>query len=136
VKVDRTPAVPPLVTGVRFAGHEGYDRIVIDLKGAMTGYTVRWVDGLFEDGSGKPIGVKGGAYLQIGLFPANAHTESGQITWAPPPVVKTGLANVFTIAKLGDFEGTVGIGLVLNRKAGFRVLEQSSPSRLIVDVAH
>src|SRR5262245_17927019 len=64
VKVERSPASPPLVTGVRFAGHEGYDRVVVDLEGSPTGYQARWVTQIVQDGSGDPVDVKGGAYLQ------------------------------------------------------------------------
>jgi hypothetical protein len=136
VRVARTPARPPLVTGARFAAHDGYDRVVIDLDGPMTGYTVDWVDGLVQDGSGKPLDLKGGAYLQVSLFPASAHTDSGKVTWTPAPVLRADLGNVRYVAKIGDFEGTVGIGLVLDHRAGFRVLEQSAPTRLVVDVGH
>ena len=32
--------------------------------------------------------------------------------------------------------GVVGVGIVLDRKAAFRVLEQKAPNRLVIDVAH
>lgn len=136
VKVDRDPSTPPLVTGVRFAGHKGYDRLVIDLDGPMTGYRAGWVDKLIEDGSGDVVDLKGGAYLQVTLFPANAHDEAGRSTWKGPREIATKLPNLRHVVNNGDFEGVVSIGLVLRRKAGFRVLEQSGPSRLVVDVAH
>lgn len=136
VKVERSPEEPPLVTGVRYAGHAGYDRVVIDLKGEKTGYTVRWVEQLVQDGSGDPIPVRGGAYLLVALFPAAAHTESGEATWGREPVRQADLTNVRSVVKAGDFEGVVSVGIVLDRKAGFRVLELSGPPRLVIDVAH
>lgn len=136
VKVERSPQEPPLVTGVRYAGHAGYDRVVIDLKGELTGYTVRWVEQLVQDGSGDPIPVQGGAYLLVALFPAAAHTEAGEVTWEQEPVRQADLTNVQSVVKAGDFEGVVSVGIVLDRKAGFRVLEQSGPARLVIDVAH
>ncbi|WP_346109622.1 AMIN-like domain-containing (lipo)protein [Nonomuraea maheshkhaliensis] len=136
VDVDRSGTEPAVVTGVRFAAHDGYDRLVVDLKGGMPGYNVKWVDEFVQDGSGKPIGVRGGAYLQLTLFPAQAHDENGEPTWSGGPVYPAGLANLADVVRTGDFEGRVGIGLVLDRQAAFQVTEQRSPNRLVLDVAH
>ncbi|MEV4578742.1 hypothetical protein AB0K16_36410 [Nonomuraea jabiensis] len=136
VDVHRDGIEPAVVTGVRFAGHDTYDRLVIDLRGKVPGYSVEWVDEFVEDGSGKPMDVSGGAYLQVTLFPANAHDAKGKPTWKGGPVFTTGLLNVTDVVRTGDFEGRVGIGLVLARKAAFQVKEQGGPSRLIIDVAH
>ncbi|MFB9253941.1 hypothetical protein ACFFWE_37420 [Sphaerisporangium melleum] len=136
VSVTRAPEHPPIVQGARFARHDGFDRVVIDLQGARTGYTVDWVRKLYEDGSGKPVDVNGGAYLQVTLKPANAHTEDGEITFGRKPVLRPGLPNLATVVRTGDFEGVVTIALVLRHRAGFRVSEQSDPTRLIVDIAH
>ncbi|MEV7005671.1 hypothetical protein [Streptosporangium sp. NPDC051022] len=136
VEVKRTADGSALVTGARFAEHEGFDRVVIDLKGNAPGYSVRWVPELVQDGSGDPIDVKGGAYLQVTITPANAHSDSGSTTWSGGPVFQAELGNVQNVVKTGDFEGMVGVGIVLDHKAAFRVLEQKNPQRLIVDVAH
>nr|BFE86469.1 hypothetical protein GCM10020093_090700 [Planobispora longispora] len=85
---------------------------------------------------GEPFDVKGGAYLQVTIIPANAHTESGAPTWSGGPIFQADLGNVRNVVRTGDFEAVVGVGIVLDRKAGFRVLEQKQPNRLVVDVAH
>ncbi|MGR6923904.1 AMIN-like domain-containing (lipo)protein [[Actinomadura] parvosata] len=136
VDVDRPGMSPAVVTGVRHAAHDTYDRVVVDLKGDVPGYNVKWVDELVQDGSGRPIDVRGGAYLQLTLFPANAHDDDGKATWSGGPVYPAKLGNLTGVVRTGDFEGRVGIGLVLSRRAGFRLTEQGSPSRLILDVAH
>jgi hypothetical protein len=136
VRVERNLDEPPLVTGVRFAEHAGYDRVVVDFKGDLPGYTVDWVPELVQDGSGEPIDVEGGAYLQVTMLPANAHTESGTPTLTGGPILQAGLGNVRSVVKTGDFEAVVGVGIVLERKAGFRVTEQKQPNRLVIDVAH
>ncbi|MEV7969984.1 hypothetical protein AB0O34_28965 [Sphaerisporangium sp. NPDC088356] len=136
VEVKRAPARPPLVKGARFAAHPGYDRVVIDLQGASTGYTVGWVKQLIEDGSGEPVDVKGGAYLQATLTPASAHTEDGKPTWGRTPMLQPDLGNVTGVVRAGDFEGVVTVAIVLRHRAGFRVTEQSNPSRLVIDIAH
>ncbi|MFC4531414.1 AMIN-like domain-containing (lipo)protein [Sphaerisporangium dianthi] len=136
VAVARDPERPPLVKGVRFAGHAGFDRVVIDLQGAKTGYSVDWVRKLYEDGSGKLVDLKGGAFLQVTLKPANAHTEDGKPTYPRRPVLRPGLPNLVGIARTGDFEGVVTVALALRERAGFRVTEQSEPTRLVIDIAH
>lgn len=136
VEVDRAGIEPAVVTAVRYAAHETYDRLVIDLKGAIPGYSVKWVDEFVQDGSGKPIDVRGGAYLQVTLFPANAHDDEGAPTWHGGPVYAADLGNLTDVVRTGDFEGRVGIGLALDKQAPFQVKEQGTPNRLIVDVAH
>ncbi|MEU4536037.1 hypothetical protein AB0G15_14355 [Streptosporangium sp. NPDC023825] len=136
IEVDRPIDTQPTVTGARFGEHKGFDRVVIDLKGDLPGYTARWVPKLIQDGSGDPVDVKGGAYLQLTITPAVAHTEAGKSTWTGGPIFQAKLGNVQNVVKIGDFEGVVSVGLVLDRKAPFRVLEQKSPNRLVVDIAH
>ncbi|MFJ2031491.1 hypothetical protein [Streptosporangium sp. NPDC087985] len=136
VEVRRAVGEPPTVIGARFAEHEGFDRVVIDLKGEMPGYSVRWVSQLVQDGSGDPIDAKGGAYLQVSMNPAVAHSESGSPTWVGGPIFQAQLGNVQNVVKTGDFEAVVGVGIVLDHRAAFRVTEQKNPSRLVIDVAH
>ncbi|MEU6716177.1 hypothetical protein ABZ897_32330 [Nonomuraea sp. NPDC046802] len=136
VDVEKGGGEPALVTGVRFTAHDTYDRVVVDFDGDVPGYNVKWVDELVEDGSGEPIDVHGGAYLQITLFPADAHDERGEPTWKGGPIYPANLSNLADVVRTGDFEGRVGIGLVLHRRAAFQVKEQGPPNRLTVDVAH
>jgi hypothetical protein len=136
VDVERDGVEPAMVTAVRYGAHETYDRLVVDLKGGVPGYSVKWVDAFVEDASGKPIDVHGGAYLQLTLFPANAHDDEGVPTWSGGPIYPANLTNLTDIVRTGDFEGRVGIGLVLAKQAGFQVQEKGGPSRLVIDVAH
>ncbi|GAA4226327.1 ABC-type glycerol-3-phosphate transport system substrate-binding protein [Streptosporangium album] len=136
VEVKRAVDRPPTVTGARFAEHDGFDRVVIDLKGDLPGYSVRWVSELVQDGSGDPIDAKGGTYLQVSMNPAVAHSDSGSPTWVGGPIFQAELGNVQNVVKTGDFEAVVGVGIVLDHKAAFRVTEQKAPNRLIIDVAH
>ncbi|MEV0236537.1 hypothetical protein [Nonomuraea sp. NPDC050786] len=136
VDVQRDGIEPAVVTGVRYAAHDTYDRVVVDLKGEVPGYTVRWVEQFLEEGSGKPIEARGGTYLQVTLSPADAHDAAGKPTWTGGPVFPANLDNLTEVIRTGDFEGHVGIGLVLARQAAFQLNEQGDPSRLIIDVAH
>ncbi|GLW05471.1 hypothetical protein Misp01_06010 [Microtetraspora sp. NBRC 13810] len=136
VEVTKEPAEPPMITGARYARHPGFDRVVLDIDGSLPGYTVNWTDEVVQDGSGDPVDVDGGAYLQIRMTPAQAHDEDGEVTWPGGPVFQAGLPNVRTVVRNGDFEGIVSVAIVLDRRAAFRVLEQRAPNRLVVDVAH
>ncbi|GIH89585.1 hypothetical protein ACFFMN_13690 [Planobispora siamensis] len=136
VEVKRSLEEPPIVTGVRYAEHRGFDRVVVDYRGALPGYRVEWVPELVQDGSGEPFKVEGGAYLQVTIIPANAHDEDGTPTWKGGPIFKASLGNVKNVVRTGDFEAVVGVGIVLEHRAGFRVKEYRSPNRLVIDVAH
>jgi hypothetical protein len=126
--------VPALVTGVRVARHDGFDRVVVDFEGDIPGYTVRWKSKVETEGAGKPIDLKGGQALHVMLIPAVAHTEAGEPTWvgtsAEPLTAITGIVST------GDFEGHVGIALISERTRTFRVKEYTSPNRLVIDVGH
>jgi hypothetical protein len=136
VDVDRSGMEPAVITSVRYAAHETYDRLVVELKGGVPGYNVKWVDEFVQDGSGRAIDVHGGAYLQLTLFPAHAHDDDGLTTWAGGPIYAANLDNLTNVVRTGDFEGRVGIGLVLAKRAAFQVTEQDAPNRLVLDVAH
>jgi hypothetical protein len=135
VSVTHTPPVPPVpvVAGVRYAGHPeaGYDRFVIDLRGGLPGYSVRYVRSVVADGSGRPITVPGHSFLLIVLTPAQAHTDAGAATISGTH--RVGLPMLTAYAVAGDYEGHVSIALGLAATTGFRVGELSD--RIYVDVA-
>ncbi|WP_231618634.1 AMIN-like domain-containing (lipo)protein [Nonomuraea sp. SBT364] len=135
VAVERGGAEPALVTGVRTGRHDGFDRVVVDFAGPLPGYTAQWADELVQDGSGEPIDLDGDVALHLLLTPADAHTEDGEPTWTAGPVAGS-LEVVSRIVKTGDFEGRVGIALVMTSRTPFRVKEYTGPGRLVVDVRH
>jgi hypothetical protein len=133
VSVVHHPHVPPVpvLTGVRYARHaEGYDRIVLDIPGALPGYSARYVTEVRGDGSGRPIAVPGSHYLRIVLTPAQAHRDTGGATVSG--VHRVGLPVLESYAVTGDYEGYVTVVLGLNRKAGYRIAELDN--RIYVDV--
>ncbi len=134
---DRTVSVPPVpvVVHVRSATHaaEGYDRVVLDITGALPGYQVRYIDHPVMDGSGRAATVPGRRYLQIRLEPAMAHAEDGTALAPRTTTVNYPMLKGWTIT--GDFEGVVTIVLGLDDVVGFRVGELSGP-RVFIDVAN
>jgi hypothetical protein len=139
VQVVKYPRPAPLVLDMRFGVHSTYDRVVIDLSGPLTGYSVGYVSRLTYDGSGKAVPLSGKAFLAIRLSPANAHAfvdEHALNVYSGPRLTWPGMPTVKGAAMTGDYEAVVSFGLALDHKAGFRVFTLKNPSRLVVDIAH
>ncbi|MEZ2389514.1 hypothetical protein AB6813_08175 [bacterium RCC_150] len=130
------------VVNVRTGQQACYDRLVVDLNGPVAGYSVRYVPQVVQDGSGKPVDLRGGAFLQITVN-APAYNSSGNPTYNPAN--KDELTNVAgyktfrQVAFAGSFEGYTSLGLGVRARLPFRVFTLDGPgtgSRLVVDVAH
>jgi len=126
------PPVPVLV-GVRSAAHpqEGYDRIVFDIRGALPGYSVRYVSQVRADPSDRPVAVPGRRLLLVVFTPAQAHHNSGNATVSG--IHSLNLSMMRGYAVTGDFEGYVSIAIGLDDVVGYRVGEL--PGRIYLDVA-
>jgi len=130
------------VTNVRTGQQPCYDRLVIDLNGKVAGFTVKYVSQVVQEGSGLPVALRGGAFIQVTVN-APAYNSSGQPTYNPAN--KKELSNVSgyqtfrQVAWAGSFEGYTTIGLGVRARLPFRVFTLAGPgtgSRLVVDVAH
>ncbi|MGW9497721.1 AMIN-like domain-containing (lipo)protein [Streptomyces prasinus] len=139
------PATP--VRDIRTGRHDCYDRMVVDLPGAggsgsagAVGYTVRYVDRLYQDGSGTHIPVTGGAVLEVRMAAPSYDPETGEATYParagqPLPGVDTAGYRTFRDTRFAaSFEGDTQIGLGVRARLPFRVLQLQD--RLVVDVAH
>ncbi|WP_069770286.1 hypothetical protein [Streptomyces sp. LUP30] len=131
------------VTNVRTGRHDCYDRFVIDVPGASAdrlGFSVGYVDQLYQDGSGRPIPVGGGAILEVRVdAPAynvdtGASTYPGRVAQPLPGVDLTGYRTFRDTRYGGSFEGVTQFGLGVRARLPFRVLRQAD--HLVVDVAH
>lgn len=130
------------VTNVRTGQHYCFDRLVVDLNGPASGYNVRYVSQVTQDGSGLPVYLRGGARLQITVN-APAYDANGRATYNP--VNKAELTSVSgyqtfrQVAWAGSFEGYTTLGLGVRARLPFRVFTLNGPgtgSRVVVDVAH
>ncbi|WP_446225350.1 AMIN-like domain-containing (lipo)protein [Nocardia sp. IBHARD005] len=127
------------LTNVRAGRHECFDRVVVDLAGPSAGYLVRYVDTVTEDGSGAPVPLRGGAFLQVTVN-SPAYDNAGNLTYRPTD--RTELANVNgyptlrQIAWAVSFEGQSTIGLGVRARLPFRVSTLDNPTRVVIDVAH
>ncbi|RAJ59878.1 hypothetical protein K378_04575 [Streptomyces sp. Amel2xB2] len=132
------------LTDVRTGRHDCYDRMVLDIRpGTPAGsasYRVRYVDRLYQDGSGRPLPVGGGAVLEIVASAPSHDPETFEPTYPghagePLPGVQLKGYRTFRDARFGaGYEGTTQLGLGVRARLPFRVLDLGD--RLVVDVAH
>ncbi|MEE2033471.1 AMIN-like domain-containing (lipo)protein [Rhodococcus chondri] len=122
------------ITSVRSGQHPCFDRIVVDLAGPAAGYLVRYVPEVTQDGSGFPVPLRGGAYLQmIVRAPGYDLPRSNEL------VNVTGYRTFRQVASAGSFEGQTTLGVGVRARLPFRVFTLDGPgngSRVVLDVAH
>ncbi|MFB7512570.1 hypothetical protein [Streptomyces sp. NPDC056144] len=131
-----SPPTTTQVVNVRWGGHSTFDRLVVDVRGAMPPVTVRQVGDLSYDGSGQRVPLAGRYFLSITLSPAAAHDEDGRNVYQGPSLLKTRLPALKGVALTGDFEGVVSIGAAFDTKPVYKTFRLHSPERLVVDIAH
>ena len=133
-----------LLTDVRAGNHDCFERVTFEFKpmpGDAVG-PVAWKVGyetgpVTEDGSGRPVAVKGDAHLVVHLS-----AQSADLTKADAPPTYTGPTSfqaagstrILQIRKTGDFEGYITWVLGLDKQRPFKVTTQENPARVIVDV--
>ncbi|GAA3864196.1 hypothetical protein GCM10022243_33240 [Saccharothrix violaceirubra] len=132
------PTVSGALTNIRSGRQECYDRLVFDFRGENDGYHVRYVDQVTHDGSGEPVPLRGGAFLQVAVHSPAYDPETGTPTYPvgdPAELVDvTGYSTFRQVAWAGSFEGTTTVGLGVRARLPFRVF--TLPGRVVVDVAH
>lgn len=133
-----------VVTGVRAGQHTCFDRMVVDLGAGDAGfgsYDVRYVPVVHEDGSGRPVPVRGAADLQI-VLRAPSYDREGDDTFRPADrgevVDVSGWPTFRQVAWAGSYEGYTTMALGVRARLPFRVLvlPGTAGPRLVVDVAH
>jgi hypothetical protein len=140
------PVPRALLSNVRAGRQDCYDRLVIDIRGTSTmkSYRVEYVRQVTEDPSGRPVPLRGGAYLQIAVGSAD-HTTSGTPTYTPANrrelVDVTGFSAFRQVAWAGSSEGISSVGLGVRARLPFRVTTlagipgSSTGTRVVIDVA-
>ena len=127
-----------LLTAVRAARHEGYDRIVFEFANALPGYDVRYVQPpIVEDGSGRTVAVKGSYFLRIRMqnaLDADLTKPSAPRTYTGPTRFSPGTPEIAELVRSGGFEGVLTWVAGLVDRVDFRVTALQSPPRVVVDV--
>jgi hypothetical protein len=136
-RAERAAAGVATLREVRTAGHDGFDRIVLDFGAdPIPSWEVEYIDRpVRQCGSGDAVPVAGDAWLRIHVQPARGHTDAGHATVTDrrrSPRLPVILALVMTC----DFEAHVEWVAGVATPNAYRVIELGSPSRLVVDVRH
>lgn len=121
---------------VRTGRHTCYDRLVIAVAGSGFGHRTEYVGQVVQDGSGKPVPLRGGARLRIIVQAAAA---TGFPAGSPDLADVAGYSTFRQVAGAGSFEGQTTIGLGVRARLPFRVFtlpRDGGGTRLVVDVAH
>jgi hypothetical protein len=125
-----------VVTTVRAARHEGYDRVVFELAGSGTpGWSVEYVDTPSSQGRGEAVHVPGSAFLQVTLQGITNPYESDAQELARGLVTLSGTHVVQGLFYDASFEGTSVAWLGTSERTPFRVYALTGPSRVVVEVA-
>lgn len=139
------------VRNIRAGQHTCYDRLVIDISGPtnLSAWRVEYVPVVRQDGSGFPVHLRGGAFLQISVTTCDYYVDSnGNLVITYQPVNRSEAVNVAGFRTFrqvwygGSFEGVTTMGLGVRARLPFRVFAlpgiPGSPygTRVVIDVAH
>ncbi|SPT52604.1 Uncharacterised protein [Actinomyces bovis] len=126
-----------VITAWRAGQHPGFDRVVLQFSGTGTpGWAVEWVEAAHTQGKGEPINVEGanrlllrGTGVTMPIMPEQQVAYQGptELSLGGKAIGSTYLDPVFE----GQFQLVIG---AYSRQ--YRVFTLSSPTRLVVDVAH
>lgn len=134
-----------LLTDLRIAQRGCFERVVFEFRqaegsGGVPAFGVRYEPGPFaEDGSGRRVAVRGGAFLTVRVEPAAGADLSAEGAGAPTytgptTLTPTGLAHIRQASRIGDFEGQITWVIGLDEKRSFKAYVLSSPVRLVIDI--
>jgi hypothetical protein len=124
------------LAAVRAAAHPGFDRVVFQFEGArVPGFRIEYVGEItLGESDDEFLTLEGGALVQA-TFQGTASDDHRPGTQTVPDRFSPGLPQVRQIGLAEDWEGLVRLGVGLDHRAGFRVLELRDPVRVVVDVA-
>lgn len=137
VHVAATNQQTALLTDVRAARHEGYDRIVFEFRNVLPGYDVRYVSRpIRQDASGRIVAIAGSSVVRIRMenaLDADLGKASAPLTYTGPRRFTPGTPEVVELVRSGGFEGVLTWVAGLQDRVDFRVTTLDAPPRLIVD---
>jgi hypothetical protein len=139
VEATYTDFAPVLLTDVRIAGHDGYDRVVFEYEGDLTPeLRVTPDDGPYiQNPSGLPVDVNGDPVYLVNVTGASAHDmDSGEQTYTGPTDFDPGLEQIVQLVESGDFEAVNNWYLGVNGSTCLRLFALTDPGRLVIDVQH
>ena len=137
VHVRATNKQTALLTDVRAARHEGFDRLVFQFRNVLPGYDVRYVSRpIRQDASGRIVAIAGSSVVRIRMehaLDADLSQASAPLTYTGPQRFTPGTPELVELARTGGFEGVLTWVAGLQDPVDFRVTTLTAPPRLIVD---
>jgi hypothetical protein len=127
---------PALLQAVRAASGLGYDRVVFEFRDSVPGYHIEYIDKPVRDcGAGDVRAIEGDGWLEVRLYPANAHTAQGEATISEREL-RPRLPIVREIERTCDFEAVVTWVIGTASPHRYSAFELAAPPRLVVDIDH
>lgn len=131
---DTAPPYPVLID-VQTGTLEQYDRAIFQFEAGIAGYRVEYVaPPITACGSGLPVEIAGNAFLQVRLYPAEAHDDAGAQTLEQTELAPN-LPSLLEMEQICDFEGVVTWVMGLTEEVDFRAFSLTE-ALLVVDVRH
>ena len=129
-----------LLSDVRVAGQQGFDRVVFELiDSQVPGYEISYLAGpAIQDGSGEEVEVAGGSALEVRLAPASGvdlRRGTFEATYTGPARVRGDTEVVTEVVRTGDFEANLTWVIGLDEMVPYRVEVLSNPARVVIDLA-
>jgi hypothetical protein len=134
-----SPGADGQIVDFRTGQHSCFDRLVIDVQGDVSGYSVQYVSQVRQDGSGHVVPVSGGARLEVIARVGIIATDSFFVGNGTDVANVTGYTTFRQVTYAGSFEGQTSVGLGVRARLPFRVFLLDGPgssTRMVVDVAH
>lgn len=124
-----------IMSDVRSASHDGYDRVVFEFLGdELPSYHIEYIGKpVTACGSGKTIDLAGNGRLEIRFTTAQAHAPEGDAT-IKDRERSPNLPAVKELKLTCDFEGEVTWVAGVSSPNSYRVTELKKPTRLAVDI--
>ena len=97
-------------------------------------YSVHYVPVVRLDGSGAPLRLRGAAFLEV-VVRAPTHDEDYRPVLRPTRL-RPDFPAMREVNAPGSFEGQTTAGIGVTQRVGFRMLELTSPTRIVIDLAH
>ncbi|WPF66566.1 MULTISPECIES: hypothetical protein [unclassified Corynebacterium] len=124
-----------VVTEMRTGSHEGFDRVVFEMKGqGDPGWYADYTDHPSQQGSGNPIEYHGATALTMNIdgtvYPFELGLEEPHLNRLTP----SDGGNITDVISVGTFEGRSQFIIGLNKKVPYSVQVLHDPTRLVIDL--
>jgi hypothetical protein len=134
----RTDSEPLVVTDVRAAGQDGFDRVVIEFDGdEAPSFDVRAVDPPHTSADGATVPVDGQALVRVTVVPVTIENDEGERIYEGQDRVPAPDAEVLEeVVRVSGDDGEQLLLIGLNTERAHAVAVFHDPVRLVVDISH